>query len=147
MTCWKVENKQKKRPGLAHLKNMKINLKGWECQKLFEMNLGRTLLRSEGHKQRLHITIILGRYLLAIFNSHISRISRGAILPRYGRTYLQSYSWVSVIRFVEISPLGQTFKNIWQIFQGLVSVWQNFEPTNYKFWANLMHRKKANNEK
>ena len=32
-------------------------------------------------------------------------------------------------RLGEISPLGQTIKNLWQIFEGLFSVWQHFEPT------------------
>jgi len=35
----------------------------------------------------------------------------------------------SVTRFGEILPLGQTIKILWQIFEGLFSVGQNFEPT------------------
>jgi len=31
----------------------------------------------------------------------------------------------SVTRFGEISPLGQTFKNVRQTFEGLFIVWQN----------------------
>ena len=36
---------------------------------------------------------------------------------------------LSVTRLGKILPLGQTFKNLWQTFEGLYSVWQNFEPT------------------
>ena len=36
---------------------------------------------------------------------------------------------LSVTRFGEISPLGPTLKNLWQIFEGLFSVCPNFEPT------------------
>ena len=36
---------------------------------------------------------------------------------------------LSVTRLGKILPLGQTFKNICQTFEGLYSVWQNFEPT------------------
>ena len=46
----------------------------------------------------------------------------------------------SVTRFGEISPLGQTFKNLRQTFEGLFCVWQNFKPTNgkfYNFWTNF----------
>ena len=35
----------------------------------------------------------------------------------------------SVTRFDEISPLWQHWKNLWQCFEGLLSIWQNFEPT------------------
>ena len=35
----------------------------------------------------------------------------------------------SVTRFGEISPLGQTFKNLRQTFEGLFCVWQNFKPS------------------
>ena len=35
----------------------------------------------------------------------------------------------SVTRFGEISPLGDTFQNLRQTFEGLFFVWQNFEPT------------------
>ena len=46
----------------------------------------------------------------------------------------------SVTRFGEILLLGQTFKNLLQTFEGLFSVWQNFEPTLAtfdQFWGNL----------
>ena len=36
---------------------------------------------------------------------------------------------LSVTRLGKILPLGQTFKNLWQTFEGLYSVWKNFEPT------------------
>ena len=35
----------------------------------------------------------------------------------------------SVTRFGEISPLWQNFKNILQLYDGLISIWQTFEPT------------------
>ena len=43
-------------------------------------------------------------------------------------------------RFGEISPLWQNFKNIWQFYEGLIGIWQTFEPTmenSVCFWANL----------
>ena len=46
----------------------------------------------------------------------------------------------SVTRFGEILPLWQNFKNIWQRYEGLISIWQSFEPTlenSVCFWANL----------
>ena len=41
---------------------------------------------------------------------------------------VQSLSSASVTRFGEISPLGQNFKILWQVLNGLFSIWQNFEP-------------------
>ena len=35
----------------------------------------------------------------------------------------------------QCDQIGQTFKNLWQIFEGLFSAWQNFEPT----LANLLY--------
>ena len=35
----------------------------------------------------------------------------------------------SVTRLGEILPLGQTFKNLRQIFEGLFGAWKIFEPT------------------
>ena len=35
----------------------------------------------------------------------------------------------NVTRFGEISPLGHNFKNILQLYYGLISIWQTFEPT------------------
>ena len=46
----------------------------------------------------------------------------------------------SVTRFGEISAFWQNFKNIWQLFEGSISVWQTFEPTlenSAGFWASL----------
>ena len=37
----------------------------------------------------------------------------------------------SVTRFGKISPLGRTFKNLGQTFEGICSGWQNFE----QFWT------------
>ena len=45
---------------------------------------------------------------------------------------------VSVTRFGEISPLWQHFINVCQIVEGLIGVWQMFEPTLAKLqclWA------------
>ena len=53
-------------------------------------------------------------------------------------------------RFGEISQLGQTFKCLRRTFEGLLSIWQNFEPTwgkNYELLANLSFCKQLNNEK
>ena len=36
---------------------------------------------------------------------------------------------ISVTRFGEILPLGQTFKSIRQTFEGLFSVWKSVKPT------------------
>ena len=41
---------------------------------------------------------------------------------------------VSVTKFGEISPLGQNVKQLWQMFKGPLSIWQNFEHT----WANFL---------
>ena len=53
----------------------------------------------------------------------------------------QLYSTYSVTRFGENSPLWQHFTNLWQLFEGLIRMWQTFEPTlenSVCFWANLL---------
>ena len=35
----------------------------------------------------------------------------------------------SATRFGDISPLWQNFKALWQFVEGLLSIWENFEPT------------------
>ena len=50
-------------------------------------------------------------------------------------------NWTPVTWFGEILPLWQNFINLWQIVKGLLSVWQNFEPTTayfFKFLGNLL---------
>ena len=46
----------------------------------------------------------------------------------------------SVTRFGEILPLWHNFKNLEDIFEGLISVWQNVDPTVAKMfysWASF----------
>ena len=52
------------------------------------------------------------------------------LLPRpTTHTLICSLFITSANRFGEIPPLLQNFKTLRQFFEGLVSVWQNFEPT------------------
>ena len=56
----------------------------------------------------------------------------------------------SVTRFGEISPLWQHLMTLCQMVEGLISVWQNFEPTVAKmlyFWAVFQCCKWPNIEK
>ena len=46
----------------------------------------------------------------------------------------------SVIRFGEISPLGQNFKRLWQMLKGPLIIWQHFEhtlPNSLCYWVNF----------
>ena len=46
----------------------------------------------------------------------------------------------NVTRFGEISPLWQNLQSLWQFFEALFTIWQNFEPTLayfVYFWSNF----------
>ena len=56
---------------------------------------------------------------------------------------------LSVTIFGKISPLRENFKNIWQLFDGLICICQTFETTlenSVYFWANLCSCKWPNFE-
>ena len=50
----------------------------------------------------------------------------------------------SVTRFGEISPIRRDFRSLWQTFECLICVWQNFEPTLAlkKFLWDIFHCRK-----
>ena len=82
---------------------------------------------------------------------HIASASKNPLSFWRNFSFIWKYFFAassSVTRFGEIPPLGQTFKTLWQILEGLFSLWQKFWTyfwqIHYTFWANL---KKPNSEK
>ena len=59
---------------------------------------------------------------------NILELVRFFLMSTWDRT-VSSWFGITVIRFGEISPLRQIFKNIWQTFEGLFCVWKIFDPT------------------
>ena len=92
-------------------------------------------------------------YLLFTFLFHlfVSFLARKKYLVRHLQ---DSRIWIvrviCVNRFGENSPLWQFLQSFWQILEGLLSIWQNFDPTSARLnfehsfeklwcnWANVL---------
>ena len=93
----------------------------------------------------LSLSLTLSLYLYSNSLIQMEFISQTSYYTTAGITLSRPFSFVpsSVTGFGEISPFWQTFKIIWQYFEGLFSIWRNFERSLANlvcFWANFYCR-------